>query len=74
MLKESMKLIISVFFFTFFNTNAFAYLDPGSGGFIIQAILGFLAAVFAYLTFFWNKIKLFFEKIFKKKNNKPPKK
>jgi uncharacterized RDD family membrane protein YckC len=49
--------------------NAFAYLDPGSGGFIIQAILGFLAAIFAYMTFFWNKMKSFFSKIFKKKDD-----
>tara|TARA_B100001094_G_C17917994_1_gene664490 strand:- start:614 stop:799 length:186 start_codon:yes stop_codon:yes gene_type:complete len=48
--------------------NAFAYLDPGSGGFIIQAILGFLAAIFAYTAFFWNKMKSFFSKIFKKKD------
>ena len=52
-------------------SNAFAYLDPGSGGFIIQAILGFLAAIFAYATFFWNKIKTFFGKIFKKYKKEP---
>ena len=51
--------------------NAFAYLDPGSGGFIIQAILGFLAAIFAYVTFFWNKIKTIFNKFFKKNNKEP---
>ena len=50
------------------SANAFAYLDPGSGGFIIQAILGFLAAIFAYMTFFWSKMKSFFNKIFKKKD------
>ena len=49
--------------------NAFAYLDPGSGGFIIQAILGFLAAIFAYMTFFWNKMKSFLNKIFKKEKD-----
>lgn len=49
-------------------SNAFAYLDPGTGGIIIQAILAFIAAVFAYTTFFWNKVKSFFSKILKKKN------
>jgi len=52
------------------TVNAFAYLDPGSSGFILQAILGFIAAIFAYITYFWNKIKNIFNKIFKKNNKK----
>lgn len=56
------------FFYIIMTSNAFAYLDPGTGGIIIQAILAFLAAIFAYTTFFWNKVKSFFSKILKKKN------
>ena len=36
--------IISIFLII---TNAYAYLDPGTGSFILQAILGFLAAISA---------------------------
>ena len=50
-------------------TNAYAYLDPGTGSFILQAIIGFLAAVSAGFLYYWTKVKNFFLKIFKKKNN-----
>tara|TARA_B100001057_G_scaffold412109_1_gene428042 strand:+ start:133 stop:363 length:231 start_codon:yes stop_codon:yes gene_type:complete len=50
-------------------TNAYAYLDPGTGSFILQAIIGFLAALSAGFLYYWTKIKNFFLKTFKKKNN-----
>jgi uncharacterized membrane protein len=46
--------------------NAYAYLDPGTGSIILQAILGFIAASIATISFYWVKVKLFFSKIFKK--------
>jgi len=58
--------IISTFFIV---TNAYAYLDPGTGSFILQAIIGFLAAFSAGFVYYYNRIKNFFLKIFKKKNN-----
>ena len=36
--------IIAIFLIV---TNAYAYLDPGTGSFILQAIIGFLAALSA---------------------------
>ena len=45
---------------------AHAYLDPGTGSIILQAILGFIAASIATLSFYWNKVKLFFIKLIKK--------
>ena len=50
-------------------TNAYAYLDPGSGSFILQAIIGFLAALSASFLYYWAKVKNFFLKLFKKNNN-----
>tara|TARA_Y100000591_G_C21788761_1_gene675357 strand:- start:556 stop:762 length:207 start_codon:yes stop_codon:yes gene_type:complete len=50
-----------------FNNNAYAYLDPGTGSIILQAILGAIAAGFSYCAFYWNKVKNFFKKLFKKK-------
>ena len=51
----------------FFINNAFAYLDPGTGSIILQAILGAIAAAASYCAFYWNKVKNLFKKIFKKK-------
>ena len=50
----------------FLATPAYAYLDPGTGGIILQAILAFIAASIATLSFYWTKVKLFFIKFFKK--------
>ena len=50
-------------------TNAYAYLDPGTGSFILQAIIGFLAALSAGFLYYWTKVKNFFLKLFKKSNN-----
>ena len=50
-------------------TNAYAYLDPGSGSFILQVIIGFLAALSASFLYYWTKVKNFFSNLFKKNNN-----
>ena len=39
------------------------------GSIILQAILGFIAAAAATASFYWNKVKLFFAKLFKKDQN-----
>ncbi len=49
-----------------------AYIDPGSGSIILQAILGFIAAAITGLSFYWNKVKIFISEIFKKNKNKKP--
>lgn len=62
-----MKLILKILIIYFVTINAsFAYLDPGSGSVILQAIIGFIAAIFATLSFYWGKFKLFILKLFKK--------
>ena len=62
-----MKLILKILIIYFVTINAsFAYLDPGSGSIILQAIIGFIAAIFATLSFYWGKFKLFILKLFKK--------
>ena len=64
------KILISSFvFFIFFNTKAFAYLDPGTGSIILQAILGAIAAGATWCSMYWQKVKNFFNKKTKKKND-----
>ena len=56
-----------------FPTKAFAYLDPGTGSIILQAILGFIAATVASISIYWEKFKSLISKLFgKKKENKKP--
>jgi len=70
-----MKLIILVVSINIiFINNALAYIDPGSGSIILQALLGVLAAVGTSVSIYWNKIKNFIKmikiKIQNKKNNR----
>ena len=63
------KNIIFLSFF-FLTTNAHAYLDPGTGSIILQAIVGAFAAFFTSIYIFWNKVKNFYKKIFNKNKKK----
>ena len=67
------KIISKITFLLFFLTSpAYAYLDPGTGNIIIQAILAFIATTITTLSFYWTKVKIFLSKLFKK--NKEDKK
>jgi len=44
------------------TTNAYAYIDPGTGTIIIQAIVGALAAGAVTIKIYWYKLKAFFKK------------
>jgi len=57
----------TIILFFFLNSNAYAYLDPGSGSIILQAILGFIAASLVTISFYWAKAKTFLSKLLKKK-------
>lgn len=46
-----------------------AYLDPGTGSFIIQLILGVLFGSLLAIKLFWISIKGFFKKLFSIKRN-----
>ncbi|ETA69830.1 hypothetical protein [Candidatus Pelagibacter ubique] len=57
------KIFNLILIFNFFVVNnAYAYLDPGTGSIILQAILGAIAAGVSYCAFYWNKVKNFFKK------------
>ena len=58
--------IVSFTLIFFYEVNAYAYLDPGTGSIILQSILGMIAAGVSYGTIYWQKIKDFYNKRFKK--------
>jgi hypothetical protein len=62
-------LILSLILFFFYEVNAYAYLDPGTGSIILQALAGAVAATTTFLFYYGKKIKDFFKK-FKKDTNK----
>jgi hypothetical protein len=50
-------------------SKAYAYLDPGTGSIILQAILGFIAAAITSISIYWTKFKSLLNKIFRKKKD-----
>ena len=60
------KYIFIIYFLSL--SNAFAYLDPGTGSVILQAIIAAIAAASATVTFYWRKIKMKIKSLFTKKN------
>ena len=62
-----MKHFLIIVFIFLMSTNSYAYIDPGTGGILLQALLGAIAAIGAYITIYWRKFKNFLSKIFKVK-------
>ena len=59
-MNDRFLIFVGVFGFVFnelFVSDAFAYLDPGTGTAIIQSIIGVLVAVGIALKVYWAKIK-----------------
>ena len=67
------KILYKIGFVFFLLTSpVYAYLDPGTGAFILQALAVILASIITFFTFFINKVKSILSKIkkfFKKKTN-----
>jgi len=57
MKKEILALVFVFTLSLFWSQNAYAYLDPGSGSIIIQAVIGALVGVGITLRIYWFKIK-----------------
>ena len=52
------------------STPALAYLDPGTGNMILQALIGIIAAGATAISIYWQKFKLFINKFLKKNSKK----
>ena len=61
--------VFLIIFNLLLSTKVYAYIDPGSGSIILQAIIAALAGAGTAISIYWKKVKLFFSKIFKKKDN-----
>ena len=49
-----------------------AYIDPGSGSFILQILLGLILGSLFALKMFWRNVKYFILNIFSRSPKKPP--
>jgi hypothetical protein len=52
-----------------FVKSAYAYIDPGTGSMIVQAIIAALVAIGASIGIFWNRVRSLFGRLFGRKNS-----
>ena len=58
--------LIALLFFLLEPQPVQAYIDPGTGGLIIQGLIGLLAGALAMLGIFWKRVIFSIKKIFKR--------
>jgi len=64
-LKLPAKIILlSIAILCLFSGQLMAYLDPGTGSYMLQLLIAGIASALLALKIFWNNIILFFKKIF----------
>ena len=66
--NKTLILILTYLFCSMSNANA--YLDPGTGSIILNAILAFIAGAAVTFSSWWMSFKMFIKKVFRldKKN------
>ena len=67
-MKFKNYIIYSVILYFSYTSNAYAYLDPGTGSIIISTLIAFFVAAWNYIKLYYNKIKEFLKNKFKKNN------
>jgi len=66
MVVETFLLTLFLFLFVV-DERAYGYLDPGTGSYILQLLIGALFGAMFTMKIFWRKIKNFFTHLFPKK-------
>ena len=73
-LKKSLKflriIILGLTTNIFFISKSFAYIDPGTGTIIIQAIIGLIATISTTIYIYFQEIKSFFKNLKNRKKIK----
>lgn len=59
-------LVVLALFYLIFPRKAYAYLDPGTGSYILQLIAATLFMGLYAVKLFWNNVKIFFKNLFSK--------
>jgi hypothetical protein len=76
MMKRSMlpkTLIMPALLYLPFHQVVHAYIDPGTGSIVLQAVIGAFAAALVAIGMFWKQIKAFVRNLFSrsKKSEEP---
>lgn len=66
--QNKMMFIIFGLFFLMFPRAAHAYLDPGTGSYMLQIILAAIVGLAYTIKIYWTKVKAFFINLFSKRS------
>mgnify|MGYP001460746886 CR=1 FL=1 len=72
-MRSNNKLTVFCFFFLIAPNDAFSYFDPGSGSYLIQLFIAFVASCYFFITNPIQSIKNFLNKNKKKNKNEKDK-
>ncbi len=70
MYRYTQNKILFIFFgliFLMFPQTTYAYLDPGTGSYVIQVVLAAMVGLAYTLKIYWTNVKTFFLNLFSKK-------
>ena len=65
--KKSVPLFLTLIVLS--AKNAYAYIDPNTGGFFFQTVAPFVYGILGVIVVFWKRIVNFVKGLFSKKNN-----
>ena len=67
--KSAALVIVSLVVFELASPpGVYAYIDPGSGSYVVQVVLAAILGGLFAVKIYWNKIKEFVSKLFPKKS------
>lgn len=71
MIKNSLSKYCSfaLTFILLFPNTAYAYLDMGTGSYLLQILIGSIVGGLFWIKLYWWKIKTLFSAFFKRKND-----
>ena len=61
------KLLLSILVGCLVTSPAYAYLDGGTGSVLVQSFVAGIAGFLALVKLYWQQVKTFYRKIFRKK-------
>ena len=67
-IMKNLFLLLAIFLLL--STNAYAYLDPGTGSMILQSLIAIFVIAGSIVGIFWQKIKSMFSKSKEDKTDK----
>jgi hypothetical protein len=63
-MKRKVVLLICILSFSPLIEQAHAYIDPGTGSMIVQAVIGVIVAASVAIGIFWSRVRSFFGRFF----------